>query len=43
MFSKEGGWPYGEIRDSDPILAKQKEIEVPNPVRQVSLENLFNN
>ncbi|CRG90930.1 hypothetical protein PISL3812_07977 [Talaromyces islandicus] len=37
MFSKEGGWPYGEVRDSDPILAKQKEIEEPNPVRQTDI------
>ena len=35
MFTKEGGWPYGEIKDSDPILAKEKEIGFDNPVRAV--------
>ena len=35
MFTEEGGWPYGEIKDSDPILAKEKEIGFDNPVRAV--------
>ncbi|CAG7562415.1 unnamed protein product [Fusarium equiseti] len=36
MFTKEGGWPYGEIKDSDPILAKEREIGFGNPVRAVN-------
>ncbi|KAH7174711.1 uncharacterized protein B0J16DRAFT_388536 [Fusarium flagelliforme] len=36
MFTKEGGWPYGEIKDSDPILAKEREIGFDNPVRAVN-------
>lgn len=40
LFSKEAGWPYGEIRDDDPILEKQRAIEEPNPVRQVSFVSL---
>lgn len=36
MFSAEGGWPYGEVSDTDPILEKEKQIEGSNPVRAVS-------
>jgi len=37
LFSAEGGWPYGEIKDSDPILEKEKRIANLgyNPVREV--------
>ncbi|CAG9939610.1 unnamed protein product [Clonostachys rosea f. rosea IK726] len=35
MFSEEGGWPYGQVKDSDDsIIEKQKEIGESNPVRK---------
>ncbi|GKT72094.1 nad dependent epimerase dehydratase family protein [Colletotrichum tofieldiae] len=34
-FSKENGWPFGEISDTGPILAKTREIKDQNPVRVV--------
>ena len=38
MFSVEGSWTYGEIKDSDPtILEKDKEIGGLNPVRQTNI------
>ena len=37
MFSAEGGWPFGEVRDTDPIFEKEKQIEAGNPVRDVSI------
>jgi hypothetical protein len=37
MFTEEGGWPYGEVKDSDPILDKEREIGFDNPVRAVGL------
>ncbi|KAI1378883.1 NAD(P)-binding protein [Hypoxylon crocopeplum] len=37
LFSEEGGWPYGEVRDTDPIFEKEKEIEGPHPVRQTNI------
>lgn len=38
MFTEEGGWPFGEVRDTDSILEMEKEIEIAeaNPVRKVS-------
>lgn len=36
MFATEGGWPFGEIKDTDPVYEKEKEIEKGNPVRGVS-------
>lgn len=37
MFAEEGGWPFGEVKDNDPeIHEKQKRIQEPNPVRNVS-------
>ncbi|KAM0544579.1 hypothetical protein ACHAO7_008723 [Fusarium culmorum] len=36
MFTEEGGWPYGEVKDSDSILAKEREIGFDNPVRAVN-------
>lgn len=36
LFSAEGGWPYGEVRNTDPIFEKEKEIGGPNPIREVS-------
>lgn len=37
MFTEEGGWPYGEVKDSDSILAKEREIGFDNPVRAVGI------
>lgn len=39
MYAEEGGWPYGEVRDTDPIYVKDQEIGGNNPVRQVRLHN----
>ncbi|RGP81060.1 hypothetical protein FLONG3_849 [Fusarium longipes] len=36
MFTDEGGWPYGEVKDSDPILDREREIGYQNPVREVN-------
>ncbi|KAF4979131.1 hypothetical protein FZEAL_4621 [Fusarium zealandicum] len=33
MFSEEGGWVYGPVKDTDPLLDKEEEIGGPNPVR----------
>ena len=43
LFSAEGGWPYGEVRDTDPIFEKEKQIGGPNPVREVSRASLSYN
>ncbi|CAM1505956.1 Fc.00g115930.m01.CDS01 [Cosmosporella sp. VM-42] len=37
IFSAEGGWPYGEVRDADPIFEKQKQIGGSHPVRELNL------
>jgi len=38
VFSVEGGWPYGEIKDSDPTLFdKEKRIGGPHPIRLANL------
>ncbi|KAL9071885.1 MAG: hypothetical protein Q9157_005311 [Trypethelium eluteriae] len=36
IFSAEGGWPFGEVRDTDPIFEKEKEIEGAHPVRNTN-------
>jgi hypothetical protein len=41
MFTEEGGWPSGEVRDTDPLLSKEREIGTENPVRQVSIRDWF--
>ncbi|KAF2181555.1 NAD(P)-binding protein [Zopfia rhizophila CBS 207.26] len=37
LLSIEGGWPYGEVKDTDAIFEKEKEIGGPNPVRQTNI------
>ncbi|KAL5328188.1 hypothetical protein ACEPPN_001684 [Leptodophora sp. 'Broadleaf-Isolate-01'] len=37
MFATEGGWPFGEIKDTDPVYEKEKEIEKGNPVRGTNI------
>ncbi|KAI1105789.1 NAD(P)-binding protein [Jackrogersella minutella] len=37
LFSEEGGWPYGEVRDTDPIFEKEKQIEGHHPVRETNI------
>ncbi|KAH9207067.1 hypothetical protein DL95DRAFT_468991 [Leptodontidium sp. 2 PMI_412] len=37
MFAAEGGWPFGEIKDTDPVYEKEKEIEKGNPVRDTNI------
>ncbi|KFA72092.1 hypothetical protein S40288_02263 [Stachybotrys chartarum IBT 40288] len=37
-FAPEGGWPYGEIKDSDPsLMDKQREIPAGHPVRGTNI------
>ncbi|VUC22173.1 unnamed protein product [Clonostachys rosea] len=39
MFSEEGGWPYGQVKDSDDsILEKEKEIGEANPINVLVAE-----
>lgn len=35
MYSAEGGWPFGEVTDTDPVFEKEQQIEPGNPVRDV--------
>ncbi|KAM0201465.1 hypothetical protein ACHAQI_011257 [Fusarium lateritium] len=37
MFTEEGGWPYGEVKDTDAILDKEREIGLENPVRKTNI------
>lgn len=43
MYSAEGGWPYGQVKDTDPIYELEKEIGRENPVRAVSHIILIDN
>lgn len=36
MYSAEGGWPFGEIKDSENVYEKEIQVEKGNPVRDVS-------
>ncbi|WQF88868.1 Putative NAD-dependent epimerase/dehydratase, NAD(P)-binding domain superfamily [Colletotrichum destructivum] len=42
-FSKENGWPFGEISDTGPVIAKEREIGDQHPVRVVRLKILQTN
>lgn len=37
MYAAEGGWPFGEIKDSDNVYEKEKQIGGPNPVRLTNI------
>ncbi|KAI1392961.1 NAD(P)-binding protein [Hypoxylon trugodes] len=37
LFSEEAGWTYGEVRDSDPIFEKEKEIGDLHPARHTNI------
>ena len=38
LFTEEGGWPYGHVKDTDAdILAKEKQIGTTNPVRATDI------
>ncbi|OKL63856.1 hypothetical protein UA08_01113 [Talaromyces atroroseus] len=37
VFAEENGWPYGEIRDSDPIYEKEKELGDAHIIRKVNI------
>ncbi|KAI9704644.1 MAG: hypothetical protein M1820_005392 [Bogoriella megaspora] len=37
IYSEKGGWPYGEVRDTDPLLEKEKELGGAHPVRKVDI------
>ena len=39
MYASEGGWPFGEVRDTDTVFEKEKQIEARNPVRDVGYIN----
>ncbi|KAF5702473.1 hypothetical protein FMUND_13473 [Fusarium mundagurra] len=38
MFTEEGGWPFGKVKDSDPLIDRQRELGLDHPVRKVSME-----
>ncbi|SPJ78952.1 uncharacterized protein FTOL_07343 [Fusarium torulosum] len=37
VFTEEGGWPHGEVRDTDAILDKEREIGLEHPVRKTNI------
>ncbi|KAL6850631.1 hypothetical protein ACO1O0_007755 [Amphichorda felina] len=37
LFSVDGGWPHGEIADTDDVFTKEKELGGPHPVRQTNI------
>ncbi|KAF4336095.1 hypothetical protein FBEOM_10031 [Fusarium beomiforme] len=37
MFTEEGGWPFGPVRDSDPLLDRQRKLGLDNPVRKTNI------
>ncbi|KAI1448839.1 NAD(P)-binding protein [Annulohypoxylon stygium] len=38
LFSEDGGWPYGQVKDSDPLLfEKDKEIGTAHPARKTNI------
>ncbi|PVH74920.1 NAD(P)-binding protein [Cadophora sp. DSE1049] len=37
MYSVEGGWPFGEIEDTDHVYEKEIQIEKGNPVRDLNI------
>lgn len=41
LFTEEAGWPFGEVKDSDNIYEKEKQIGPSNPVRAVSFTYAF--
>lgn len=46
LFAAENGWPFGEIKDSDPkIFEKEQQLEsqYSNPVRAVSMLEVAHN
>ncbi|EXM16800.1 hypothetical protein V3481_015715 [Fusarium oxysporum f. sp. vasinfectum] len=37
MFTEEGGWPFGKVKDSDPLIYRQRELGLDNPVRKTNI------
>ncbi|KAF5680734.1 hypothetical protein FCIRC_5721 [Fusarium circinatum] len=37
MFTEEGGWPFGKVKDSDPLIDRQRELGLDNPVRKTNI------
>ncbi|KIX01887.1 uncharacterized protein Z518_07826 [Rhinocladiella mackenziei CBS 650.93] len=37
LFTAEAGWPYGEVRDTDPVFEKEKEMGGSHPVRETDI------
>ncbi|KAH9886123.1 NAD(P)-binding protein [Xylariomycetidae sp. FL2044] len=36
IYSEHGGWPFGEVRDTDPLYEMDKRIEAGHPVRDTN-------
>ncbi|KAF4490467.1 hypothetical protein FAGAP_10764 [Fusarium agapanthi] len=37
MFTEEGGWPFGKVNDSDPLIDRQRKLGLDNPVRKTNI------
>ncbi|KAF5986568.1 hypothetical protein FCOIX_1382 [Fusarium coicis] len=37
MFTEEGGWPFGKVKDSDSLIVRQRELGLDNPVRKTNI------
>ncbi|KAI1087270.1 NAD(P)-binding protein [Rostrohypoxylon terebratum] len=37
LFSEDGGWPYGQVKDSDPLFEKDKLIGTSHPARHTNI------
>ncbi|KAF5234642.1 hypothetical protein FANTH_11994 [Fusarium anthophilum] len=37
MFTEEGGWPFGKVKDSDLLIDRQRELGLDNPVRKTNI------
>ncbi|KAF2652652.1 NAD(P)-binding protein [Lophiostoma macrostomum CBS 122681] len=36
-YSEEGGWPHGNLKDTDAIYEKEKELDIPHPIRETNV------
>ncbi|KAF4454273.1 hypothetical protein F53441_3274 [Fusarium austroafricanum] len=37
MFTAEGGWPHGKVKDTEPLIERQRELGFDNPVRKTNI------
>ncbi|KEF57066.1 uncharacterized protein A1O9_07256 [Exophiala aquamarina CBS 119918] len=37
VFSKENGWPFGEVKDTDPLYENEKQLAPGHPVRDTNV------